>query len=201
MLRFLSNIILALVFGFGCFCIGAVAGSNYAIKNMEPKREYIQVPIPARLYTVSKIEHSMRAGNTDSLIRFYTQYTKNRNISALILHASDVYDIPTNVLMSIIWMESGFRPTAVNGHLNKDGSNDVGLMQLNSKYFGKVDRYDPRSNVRAGCEHLVHLKNKYGSWDAAILFYNGFSKNAVKYQARVLEKEREFDREFVKAKI
>jgi soluble lytic murein transglycosylase-like protein len=199
-LKILASAFLIFAFGLTCFLGGVVVGVHYKeIPNTIEK--YIVVPPLSREEITNRVERYIASGNHTSVVRFYNGYSKNTSITNLVIHAADVYNIPINTLMAMIWMESGFRPDAVNGHLNRDGSNDVGLMQLNSNYFKKVDRYDPRANLRAGCEHLVKLRERYGSWDAAILFYNGFSKEAVKYQSRVLAKERELDREFYKARI
>lgn len=200
MVKLLVKMFFIGAFGIACFLGGLIVGVNY--KEIQPAIEkYVVVPPLSREEITGRVEKYISSGNNSTVVRFYNEYAKNVSVTNLVIHAADVYDIPINTLMAMIWMESGFRPDAVNGHLNKDGSNDVGLMQLNSNYFKKVDRYDPRANLLAGCEHLVKLRERYGSWDAAILFYNGFSKDAVRYQARVLAKERELDKDFYKARI
>ena len=98
----------------------------------------------------------------------------------------------------MIWAESNFNPGAVNGHGNKDGSNDKGLMQLNSKYFGKIDRLNPRTNLQYGCKHLRARYDKYGTWDEAIMLYNGFSLKSADHQAKVLKYERQLNKAFTK---
>lgn len=135
-------------------------------------------------------------GEYNSVVSFYNRYTDDIDLTHSILAAADLFNIPVNTLFALIWAESDFNPKAVNGKGNKDGSNDKGLMQLNSKYFGKVDRLDPEINLRFGCRHLRDRYEKYGSWDEAIMYYNGFSQGAVDHQSKVLAKERELDRSF-----
>lgn len=136
------------------------------------------------------------AGNLDRVINYYDKLVKNKELTYLIIDAANLYLIPVNVLFALIYAESSFNPNAVNGAYNKDGSNDKGLMQLNSKYFKGFDRLDPRLNLQHGSKYLRAMYDKYGSWDEAVMFYNGFSAASVKHQAKVLEKERILDREF-----
>lgn len=115
-------------------------------------------------------------------------------LTYMVISASFLYDIPTNVLFALIWAESGFNPRAYND--NGGRSNDAGLMQLNSRVFPKTDRYNVKENLRAGCLHLKARYEQYGSWDAAIARYNGSGDRALRHLARVLKKERELDRMF-----
>jgi len=150
----------------------------------------------SRLDIAEHIAEYRQKGRLDAVAVFYNTYVKDMDLTYLILSAAYTYDIPENVLFSLIWAESNFNPGAVNGHGNKDGSNDKGLMQLNSRYFGKINRLDPRTNLQYGCKHLRARYEKYGTWDEAVMLYNGFSLKSAEHQAKVLAKERELDKAF-----
>jgi hypothetical protein len=79
---------------------------------------------------------------------------------------------------------------------NSNGTDDVGLMQLNSAYFSHIDRFDPLENLKKGCEHLREKYEQYGTWDQAIARYNGYGDMALRHLSYVLMKEREMDRAF-----
>ncbi|MHA1342173.1 MAG: lytic transglycosylase domain-containing protein [Promethearchaeota archaeon] len=187
----------------------AIAGYGIAKKTIKPetiiKTEYIEIPIlpsnellaQSREDVSNTIKEYRRTQYFEKIVvQFYNRYVNDIDLTYLILSAADMYGIPENVLFALIWAESNFNPGAVNGHGNKDGSNDKGLMQLNSRYFGKINRLDPRINLQYGCKHLVDRYKRYGSWDEAIMLYNGFSMKSAQHQAKVLAKERELDKAF-----
>ena len=116
-------------------------------------------------------------------------------LTYLVLAASELYEVPIHPLIAIMQQESNGDPTAIN-KANRNGTNDVGLFQLNSRTFPGLDRYNIRKNIQGACEHLVNLHEQYGSWDEAVLYYNGFSKAGVNYQSNILASERILDSEF-----
>lgn len=88
--------------------------------------------------------------------------------------------INPGLLRSIAKVESGMRPNATNR--NKNGSTDLGLMQINSSWIGpmKLDRErlmnDPCYNVRTGAVILRQCIDKHGYTWEAVGCYNAFSK-------------------------
>ena len=140
-----------------------------------------------------KIQEYRVEGKLHSIAEIYNDRVQNMEITYLILDAAHTFDIPENLLFGLIWAESDFDREAYNGS-NADGSNDRGLMQLNSRYFGHIDRRNPRANLIAGCSHLRSIYERTGSWDSAVMYYNGFSQKSVEHQTRVLEFERYFDK-------
>lgn len=180
------------------FIVGVKAGR---VKTCHSEPETVTVteyyPIPTVIYNREEIggqiDKYRKTGDLDIIADFYNEFVENMELTYLILSAAQVYEIPENVLFALIWAESDFNPGASNGR-NNNGTNDAGLMQLNSQYFKGFDRKDPVLNLRYGCEHLRSRYIKYSSWDAAIMYYNGFSQKAVEHQARVLAIERRLDR-------
>lgn len=83
-------------------------------------------------------------------------------------------------LRAIARVESSFRPGAVN-RSNKDGSEDVGLMMINSFHFGELAKRgitrerlleEPCTNVKVGAEILAGNIRRYGLTWRAVGAYN-----------------------------
>lgn len=186
--------------------IGFTIASAEAIKVPEPRvvtevvTEVVVLEVVKPMLTREEVTEYVRglrnSGSFNTVLRFYDGFVGDSDLCWSILAAADLYNIPINTLFALIWAESGFDPNAVNGTGNRDGTNDKGLMQLNSKYFPGIDRLDPEVNLAHGSQHLRYKFEKYGTWDEAVMYYNGFSQKAVEHQSRVLAKERELDRLF-----
>lgn len=155
-------------------------------------------PTYSRTEVAEAIAKYQSDGKFDKIVKFYSStYTKDLNLTYLIIGASIVYKIPTNLLFALISAESDFDPKAVNHNTN--GSTDRGLMQLNSRYFKGIRAFDANVNLQYGCKHLRKYYDRYGTWEQAVTMYNGFSRKSTGYQAKVLEKERQINRAFTVA--
>ncbi len=83
------------------------------------------------------------------------------------------------LILSIIKVESGFKPTAISSKEAK------GLMQIRDSTYSEVsdmftsrydnsDIYDPEINIKIGVAYFKKLLNKYyGNYYIALLAYNG----------------------------
>jgi len=89
------------------------------------------------------------------------------------------YGIPANVLKAIAKVEGNFNPKAVRKPFiagNKDGSYDVGLVQINSSHFSRLERefgisekhlYDGCTNLKVGAWILADNIRRLGwNWNA-----------------------------------
>lgn len=95
-------------------------------------------------------------------------------IMALILTiAADVGVPPRFVLAIAIEENKTLDPLAVSS-VNSDGSVDLGVMQLNSEYYGHINWRDPETNIRAGCLHIKRLMNmkEFNTYWAVAVAYN-----------------------------
>lgn len=141
------------------------------------------------------VERKLKMGQYGNLFEIYTNICRDQEIISLLIFKALEKGVPINLLFALVQQESGFDPKALNR--NESGSEDVGLMQLNTKRFGKqkkVALYDIKTNVDLGTSHLLDLKNQYGSWEEGIMRYNGWGDAAVKHLAVVLKRERDIDR-------
>lgn len=112
-------------------------------------------------------------------------------------YASRFYGVSHWVLWAIAKVESGFNPYAVNK--NKDGSYDLGMMQINSRWFKHLkekglitdekELYDPCKAVFVGAYILKKCVDDYGYTWEAIGCYHSRTKKRNKWYANKVYKE------------
>ena len=77
------------------------------------------------------------------------------------------YDWNVNLMMAIMQAESSCNPVADNTGLNRDGSNDKGLLQINSIHknlISDLDRLNPEKNIAVG--YRIWKSQGYRAWSA-----------------------------------
>ena len=103
--------------------------------------------------------------------------------SACWKEAEDAYGIPQSVLKAVAKTESGFNPRAKN--INKNGTEDIGLMQINSGWLPTLAAYgitreslaDPCTNIKVGAWILAGNAKRHGwNWDAIGAYNVGCAK-------------------------
>ncbi len=103
--------------------------------------------------------------------------------------AGDYYGVSPDLLRAIATVESNLDPGAVN--VNRDGSRDIGLMQINELWLPKLSRmgisetdlWDACVSTFVGAWVLVQNVAHYGpSWEA-VGAYNAGQKDTAAAQA------------------
>ncbi len=100
------------------------------------------------------------------------------------------------LLWGIAKVESGFNPYAVNR--NRDGSYDLGLMQINSRWFKRLkelgfireerDLYDVCVSIYSGAYILRQCINDYGyTWEAVGCYHSRTPFRKRAYARKVYE--------------
>lgn len=88
--------------------------------------------------------------------------------------AEATYGVPAKLLVAIAKVETGINPSLV-GKKNKDGSYDIGLMQINSGWLPKLSKYNitendlfkPCTNIMVGAWILSDNIQRLGyNWNA-----------------------------------
>ncbi|MDL2287684.1 lytic transglycosylase domain-containing protein [Eubacteriales bacterium OttesenSCG-928-G02] len=88
---------------------------------------------------------------------------------------SEEFNVPQEIIFSVIRAESSFRSDAVSS------AGAVGLMQLMPKTFNEIaqrlkeeigDINDPYTNIRYGTFYLAYLHRIYEEWDTVFAAYN-----------------------------
>ena len=110
----------------------------------------------------------------------------------LFIKYGKIHKIPAELLWGIAKTESEFNPRAVG--INKNGTKDLGLMQVNSIHEAELKRrnltlddlFDPEINVSYATEYLAKCFDKHGFTWQGLNCYNGRIKNNS-YHLRVLK--------------
>jgi soluble lytic murein transglycosylase-like protein len=106
--------------------------------------------------------------------------------------AAQRYAINPYLLYAIAKTESGMNPAAI-GH-NKNGSRDIGLMQINSHWLPVLERngideralMDPCTNIHVGAWILAQNMRRHGNSWTAVGAYNASAPEAgLRYARRV----------------
>lgn len=106
--------------------------------------------------------------------------------------ASERYNIPEKLLRAIARVESGMNPSAVNKNA---GSEDIGLMQINSGWLpvlrrfgiGRNNLWNPCTNVHVGAWILAKNIETYGyTWEAVGAYNARSADKRIKYAKLIL---------------
>jgi soluble lytic murein transglycosylase-like protein len=100
--------------------------------------------------------------------------------STIIKKNAEFYNVPINLIRSLIEVESHGNP---NAHNKKSDCN--GLMGI---LHGSIN---PANNIRAGCSILSDRFRRYGTWEKAIRSYRGC--NDKEYIKRIIQIWRKYD--------
>jgi len=117
------------------------------------------------------------------------------DLTRCFIGAGQMYGVSPSLLRAIAYVESTYHPQARN--LNSDGSEDLGLMQINSWWLPKLAPYginremllsDACTNVHIGAWILSQEIQQLGpSWRAVGAYNAKSSDKARRYARRVFE--------------
>lgn len=109
----------------------------------------------------------------------------SQQASACWEEAGNRYGVSPSLLYAIAKTESHLNPTAINR--NRNGSYDIGLMQINSIWFPQLRKYgiteqhllEPCVSIHVGAWILAQSVQRFGySWDAVGAYNSGNSGKA-----------------------
>ena len=157
-----------------CFAVGEVPQEKSELVAMSlhySERPFRATPEPAEPREPT-VEEMLESGylRDDISLSYDLQMTARR--------ASDLFDVPYAVLISVMYKESRFVVDAVNYD-----ETCFGLMQIHRINFQWVQealaeygvediQNDPEDNILAGAYMLKDLLEKYGDWHKVLMAYN-----------------------------
>lgn len=107
-----------------------------------------------------------------------------RKYSEYVSRYSEEFGLDENLVYSVIKVESKFKKDAVSHKGAK------GLMQISDitrdwaieeMDLGKINIFNPETNIKIGCWYLNKLYKEFGRFDLVIAAYNGGSGNVNKW--------------------
>ncbi len=138
---------------------------------------------------------------------FYTRWTGSRDIALAILENADRNNISLSLAFSLAYIESHYKPHAINYNSNK--TVDRGLFQLNSASFPRLTEsefFNTRTSARYGINHLRHCMDIGGNEKTGLAIYNAGAarvKNnrtparTVKYVNNIIRYRNNLERNFM----
>lgn len=116
--------------------------------------------------------------------------------------AGTLYGVAPALLMVIAQGESKMDPLAVRW--NKNGSVDVGLMQINSCHISAIGKdvwdkliIDPCLNVTVGAWYLRKCIDKYGeNWQAVGCYHSQNPKHGIPYANKIYATWKRMEKQF-----
>ncbi|MGF7534918.1 lytic transglycosylase domain-containing protein [Bacillus mexicanus] len=105
---------------------------------------------------------------------------RNTKYDSIIKEMSNKYDVPFDLIKSVINAESSFDPTSTS----KTGA--MGLMQLmpsTAKWLGVDNAYNAKQNIEGGTKYLSYLLDKFNNnLKLSVAAYNAGPGNVTKYK-------------------
>lgn len=104
---------------------------------------------------------------------FYLHIAGDRKVANAILAEASKNDIPLSLAFALAYVESRFKPSAVNR--NQNSSIDRGLFQLNNNSFPKLNEdefFNPEISAKYGLQHLRFCLDLAGKEVTALAMYN-----------------------------
>jgi soluble lytic murein transglycosylase-like protein len=121
---------------------------------------------------------------------------------ALILQIAAAEGVPPYMMVALAEIESNWDIYAVG--INRDGTTDRGLMQLNSSWYDG-DVTDVEEHITVACRHMKTMHRYYNlNWWQSLIAYNcgiarflqGPPESSVQYANKVFELWKEYDTGF-----
>lgn len=92
--------------------------------------------------------------------------------------AEEIFGLDAGLVLAVIQAESAFDHTAVSP-VGAQGA--MQIMPHTQEELGLIDPFDPRANVYAGSQYLMHRLQRFGSVELALAAYNAGPGSVEQY--------------------
>lgn len=92
--------------------------------------------------------------------------------------AEEIFGLDAGLVLAVIQAESSFDHTAVSP-VGAQGA--MQIMPHTQEELGLIDPFDPRANVYAGSQYLMHQLQRFGSVELALAAYNAGPGSVEQY--------------------
>lgn len=92
--------------------------------------------------------------------------------------AEEIFGLDAGLVLAVIQAESSFDHTAVSP-VGAQGA--MQIMPHTQEELGLIDPFDPRANVYAGSQYLMHQLQRFGSVELALAAYNAGPASVEQY--------------------
>lgn len=143
---------------------------------------------PSRPFVWRGYEPRPAESNDAPWFRLPSRYAK------IVTDACRRFNVPLWIACRLITQENPQWNPLARGSRNKDGTIDLGMMQINSANLKKFnswychdqgfDPFDAYDSINVGLAHLRWLKDELGNWQSAILAYNAGIGNVIRGTSR-----------------
>ena len=98
----------------------------------------------------------------------------------LIREQEDAKRLPRNLLASVLFQESRYRPEIIDGSL-ASSAGAQGIAQIVPRWHPNVDPLDPQSAIPYAAGLLRQWRDQFGSWPEALASYNWGPGNVSRF--------------------
>ena len=136
------------------------------VSSLSPSARFLAMPRPMITPELAGAMHDGRA------------YTAPEEWKRIIRKASETYRLPESLIAAVIRTESSFQANAVSP---KGARGAMQIMPHTQEELGLIDPFDPRANVYAGSQYLMHQLQRFGSVELALAAYNAGPASVEQY--------------------
>jgi len=104
------------------------------------------------------------------------------DVEGFIEEAARAYDVPPELVHSMIQVESSYNPYAIS---YKGAQGLMQLMPATARRFGVTNPFDPKQNIEGGVKYLKFLQDTFKDDRLAIAAYNAGEKAVARYNNNV----------------
>ncbi|MBC8386755.1 MAG: lytic transglycosylase domain-containing protein [Actinobacteria bacterium] len=184
--KYILLYILAIIFFFCCsilFIFNNVEDNNELIEKIDSLNIEID-NLKNKFYEIKIIDNKIKA------IAWRIDSDRSRKLSEAIWLYSNVYDLNSDLLISLVFVESGFRK------FSKSSVGCLGYFQINP-YVHDINWnriYDEYYNTSLGCKILRDNIDRIGNLKLALNAYNGWCSYDNQYANIVLNHKKKIER-------